>query len=177
MKINITENILKDKEYLDIVLDILYNPEFKKRKSWIHHENCSLYEHSLAVSYISYKIAKRKGWNYQDAAIGGLLHDFYYRPWQEHLDEKVPFFKQHGFVHAKEALENSRIYFPQHLNPRIENIILRHMFPLNIIPPKYKEGWLVTYVDKKLSLNVVIDIKNLPKYLGLIRIINKFKKR
>ena len=37
------------------------------------------------------------------------------------------------------------------MNKRIENSIVRHMFPLNIIPPKYKEGWVITYADKVLS--------------------------
>ena len=176
MKKNITENILNDKEYIDIVLDILYSPEFKKRKTWKHHENCSLYEHSLVVSYLSYKIAKNKGWHYKDAAIGGLLHDFYYKPWQNDK-EKKPFFKKHGFVHAKEALENARKHYPKYLNKRVENIILRHMFPLNIIPPKYKEGWLITYIDKKVSMDIVVNIKALPKYLGLVRFLNKFKRK
>lgn len=177
MKKDITKEVINDKEYMDIVLDILYSPEFKARKKWQHHENCSLYEHCLAVSYLAYKTAKKRGWRYKDAAIGGLLHDFYYQPWQDNLDKKVPFFKQHGFVHAKEALENSRKHFPQYLNPVVENIILRHMFPLNIVPPKYKEGWLITYIDKKVSMDVVINIKALPKYLGLARFFNKFKKK
>ena len=70
------------------------------------------------------------------------------------IKQKSLFFKQHGFVHAGEALENSKKYFPNYLNKRIENIILRHMFPLNIIPPKYKEAWLITMVDKYVSLEV-----------------------
>ena len=64
-------------------------------------------------------------------------------------------FKKHGFVHAKEALENSREYFSDYLNPVIENAIERHMFPLNIIPPKYKIGWLIVLFDKKNSMDFV----------------------
>lgn len=175
MKKNITEEVLSDDEFMDIVTPILENPEFYKRKKWQHHEHSSLYEHSLAVSYLTYKICKKRGWNYKDGAIAGLLHDFYNKPWQENLDEKKPFFKQHGFVHAGEALANSRKYFPQYMNKRIENSIVRHMFPLNIIPPKYKEGLVITYADKVLSLDVLIDVKAWPKYLGLARFTNKVK--
>lgn len=175
-KRDITCEILNDDEFLDIVVPILESKEFQKRKEWKHHENCSLYEHLLAVSYLSYKICKKKNWEYKDAAIGGLLHDFYFKPWQEHLGEKKPFFKQHGFVHAHEAVINSYKFFPDLMNERIENIIERHMFPLNIIPPKYKEGWVVTYADKRLSMDVVINVKAIPKYLGLTRFINKVKK-
>ena len=63
------------------------------------------------------------------------------------------------------------------MNKRIENIIKRHMFPLNIIPPRYKEGWVVTYVDKKVSLDVVLNIRSIPKYLGLSKRINDVKKK
>ena len=61
------------------------------------------------------------------------------------------------------------------MNKRVANIIERHMFPLNIIPPKYKEGWVVTYVDKKVSFGVVLNVKAIPKYLGLSRRIKKIK--
>lgn len=175
-KKDITKEIVSDEEFLYIVDSILSSKEFQKRKEWVHHESCSLYEHLLAVSYLSYRICKKRNWNYRDAAIGGLLHDFYKRPWQEHINEKMPFFKQHGFTHAHEALENAYNFFPDLINERVANIIERHMFPLNIIPPKYKEGWVVTYVDKKLSMDVFINIKALPKYLGIARIMNKVKR-
>ena len=41
------------------------------------------------------------------------------------------------------------------MNKKVENIILRHMFPLNIVPPKYLESWLITLTDKYVSLEVV----------------------
>ena len=176
MKKDITDNILNDKEYLKIVSPILNSPEFKRRKKWMHHEGVSLYEHLLIVSYLSYKICKKYNFHYKDAASGGLLHDFYYRSWQDNLGDKKPFFKQHGFIHAKEAMYNSYKFFPKYMNKRICNIILRHMFPLNIIPPRYKEGWVVTYVDKKVSMEVFVNIKAIPKYLGLSRHLEKMKK-
>ena len=175
-KRDINKEIVKDEKFLEIVAPILGSLEFKKRKEWLHHENCSLYEHCLVVSYLSYRICKKRNWNYRDAAIGGLLHDFYKEPWQEKIHEKKPFFKQHGFVHAHEAMENAYKYFPELMNERVANIIERHMFPLNIKPPKYKEGWVVTYADKRLSMDVVVNIKALPKYLGLARVIHNIKK-
>jgi uncharacterized protein len=62
------------------------------------------------------------------------------------------------------------------MNKRISNIILRHMFPLNIVPPRYIEGWVVTYVDKKVSMDVFVNIKAIPKYLGLWGHMEKVKK-
>lgn len=34
-----------------------------------------------------------------------------------------------------------------------ENIILRHMFPLTVIPPANKEAWLVCMSDKLCAFN------------------------
>lgn len=45
-------------EYLEIVQYILKNDEFKKRIDYNHHENRSVYTHSLLVSFNSYKVAK-----------------------------------------------------------------------------------------------------------------------
>ncbi len=74
-----------------------------------------------------------------------------------------------GFVHAKEALNNSKEVFPHLINNRIEDIILKHMFPLNIRLPKYKETWVTTLMDKKCSLKVLKHPKSLPKYFGFER--------
>ncbi|UKI57134.1 MAG: hypothetical protein L6V81_07045 [Clostridium sp.] len=63
--------------------------------------------------------------------------------------------------------------FPHLMNDRVENIILRHMFPLNITPPKYKEAWVVTLMDKKCSLNVFRHPKEWPKYIGIKRKVKK----
>ncbi len=176
MKKNITKEVLNDCEYMKIVSPILNSFELKKRKKWMHHENVSLYEHLLVVSYLSYKICKKYNLNYKDAALGGLLHDFYCKPWQENLNVKMPFFKQHGFIHAREAMYNAYKFYPTFMNKRIANIIERHMFPLTFVPPKYLEGWIVSYVDKKVSMDVFINVKAIPKYVGLSRHVNRLKK-
>lgn len=153
-------------EYQSYVTEILEHPEFQKRKTYHHHENRSVYTHCLMVSLKSYKIAKKFHLDARSAVIAGLLHDFYYEDWQMSKVKK-PFFQSHGFSHAKEALQNSRKYFPHLLNKKIENSILRHMFPLNPVPPKYLEGWIITNVDKWVSLEVFKTPKELYKYVGL----------
>ena len=153
------------KEYLNIVKNILEHPEFQRRKEYPHHGEITVYDHCLAVSYTAYCIAKKMGLDYESAAIGGLLHDFYDSPWQE-CTEKKKLFEKHGFVHAKEAAKNSWKYFPEYMNEKREDIILRHMFPLNVKPPKYMESWIVTMSDKYVSLEVLKDIKHLHRYVG-----------
>ena len=174
-----------EKEYLDIVQNILDSDEFQKRKKYRHHENESVYEHCIEVSYLAYRIAKKYGCDSYSAAIGGLLQDFYPYPWQFTKEEaelyKIPKkprnpLKQHGFVHAREALENARKFYPEYLNPRVENIIIRHMFPLNLHPPRYIESWIVTFADKYVSARVLKHPKSYYKYLGLESMLKKVKR-
>ena len=75
-------------------------------------------------------------------------------------------FEKHGFVHARQAAENAWKYFPEYMDKKREDIILRHMFPLNIRPPKYIESWIVTMSDKYVSMEVIKDVKHLPRYIG-----------
>ena len=60
---------------------------------------------------------------------------------------KTKFFKQHGFVHGREASINYIKYFPNLSDDIITNSIKYHMFPL-VRPPKYKVGWVITLYDK-----------------------------
>ena len=144
-----------EKEYYEMIKEILESEEFQKRKTYKHHGSITVYDHSLKVSQVAYKISKRfKRMDSKSIAVGGLLHDFYDKPWQE-KKEKTTFLKKHGFVHAHQALVNAEHYFPEYMNEKTRNIIERHMFPLNKIPPKYKEAWLITFVDKWVSLEVL----------------------
>ena len=71
--------------------------------------------------------------------------------------KKKPFFKKHGFTHAKEAAKNYIKYFPELEDIKITNSIERHMFPLNYIPPKYIEGYIITRADKIVSLKELLN--------------------
>ena len=162
------EKNLLELEYEKIVTNILNHPEFQKRKSFKHHGDISVYEHSLKVSKKAYRIAKKLKLDYKSAAIAGLLHDFYEHPWMEDTTKRK-FFEKHGFTHAQNALDNSIKHFKEYLNPAIENAIKRHMFPLNIVPPKYKVGWVVTISDKIVSFEVFKYPKQIIALLGLKR--------
>ena len=157
-----------DSEFIKIINPIVTTEEYKKRKEMMHHENQTVYDHSLKVAYKAYKIAKIFNLNTTNCVIAALLHDFYKKSWISDTTKKK-FFQKHGFTHAKEALENSKKYYKNYLNEKIENAILRHMFPLNIIPPKYKEGWVITLSDKIVSIT---EIKK-PSFILMLLGFNK----
>lgn len=163
-----------EKEFTKIVRKILYSKEFKRRRSFTHHGNITVYDHSVRVAYLSYRISKKLRLDYETASIGGILHDMYYEPWQEKAPIK-PFYKKHGFTHSKQALNNSKKLFPELINKKTEDIIVKHMFPLNIKPPKYPESWVVTISDKIISTKDYLNIYKKKLSLWLFFVISFIK--
>ena len=137
-------SIEKDKDYLEIVDDILNHDKFTKLKKCIHH-GTSRFEHSVRVSYYSYKITKTLGLNYIQTARGGLLHDFF-----ENDDLSLKKQKLSMFFHPYSALKNSKEHFE--VSELEEDIIINHMFPsLPHKIPKHIESWIVSMVDKAIA--------------------------
>ena len=143
-------------EFYKIIEPIIIEKEFQRRKEYPHHINESVYEHVIRVSYDCYKIGKRLGMDYKALTIAGLLHDFYEKPWQ-YSNEKKPFFQKHAFTHAKEAVVNSKKYFGTDIiTPKVESIMITHMFPLNKKIPRNREAWLLTLIDKADSIDFIL---------------------
>lgn len=136
----------QDPQYLSIVRNILDNEEFLKIKS-IEHHGFTRYDHSVKVSYYSYKIAKFLRLDYEGVARGGLLHDFFLSP--NDRTKKDRFISV--FFHPKKAVETAKNNFD--LTPKEEDMIKTHMFPINLAVPKYLESWVVSTVDKAIAIN------------------------
>lgn len=146
-----------DKEYLSIIDNILENNDFQKLKN-IKHHNTTRLNHSLKVSYYSYKIAKSLGLDYRDVARGGLLHDFYEEEISKcnKIKDKVLLF---SIKHPDNAVNNASNNFE--LTEKEINIIKTHMFPVDYKIPEYAESWIVSLVDKILS---IVEFSNKFKY-------------
>lgn len=131
----------QDQDYTRIVNHILENEEFNKIRK-IEHHGVSRFDHSLKVSYYSYKIAKALHLDYIEVARAGLLHDFFMS--DDERTNKERFLST--FVHPKEAVKNASRVFG--ISQREADIIRTHMFPINLSVPKYAESWVVNLVDK-----------------------------
>lgn len=164
-----TENY--DKEFLEIVKDILSLKEFQDTKLIKHHGN-GVYEHCVKTSYMSYKIARLLNADYICAARAGMLHDFFYYDWRspeakekrknhKGIDRLI---KRHGFYHPFEAYENASKYFS--LNKKEHDAIIKHMFPLVPILPMHLESWIVTLSDKIIAIQEI--------YIETIKIVMSF---
>jgi len=137
-------NIKNDNQYIEIVGHILNNDEFNKI-DLIEHHGITRLEHSLKVSYYSYKISKALKLNYCDVARAGLLHDFFLSANDRTDKERL----KDTFTHPKKAAENANDVFG--INDREYDIIVSHMFPFYKSIPKYGESWIVNLTDKVIG--------------------------
>lgn len=135
-------------EFFDIVGDIYDTPEFQSMENYIQHANITRKQHIMSVAYLTYLEAKKKNLNYISATRAAMLHDLFYYDWHVAGDGTH---RLHGYRHAGFALKNAKKLFV--LSQMEEDIILRHMWPLTPTPPKYKEGFIVTFADKYCASN------------------------
>lgn len=138
-------HIENDEKYMLIVDDIINNYHFNKLKK-IEHHGTTRFNHSIRVSYFSYKVSKRLGLDYMATARAGLLHDFFESSQDRTMQDK--FFST--FTHPKKAVENAILEFQ--IDGKQMDIIRSHMFPFNLSVPKYIESWLVSTVDKVVGM-------------------------
>lgn len=139
-----------DMEFNGLIEEIIGNEVYQRLKYYRHHQN-DIYEHSLSVAYLSYRtgvyLNKYIKINISDLTRGALLHDFFLYDWRT---QRPASGKLHAFEHPKEAYLNSEIYFSP-ISKIEKDIILKHMWPLNIIPPRYIETLIVVGVDKYIA--------------------------
>lgn len=134
----------EDREYMECVRDILEHPVFNSMEQYIQHGNTTCRDHCIHVSWKSSLLCRRYGGDWRSAARAGLLHDLFLYDWHTHAKETGKHF--HGITHPRTALINARKYFD--LSKEEEDIILRHMWPLTLIPPRTAAGMAVALADK-----------------------------
>ncbi|MCD8381173.1 MAG: HD domain-containing protein [Lachnospiraceae bacterium] len=117
---------------------------FHMETHYLQHGTVTVYEHSIHVADASLSFVRKLGLHVDEKSLirGALLHDYFLYDWHE----KDLSHRLHGFTHPARALQNAREDYT--LNRVEENIILRHMFPLTMMPPACREGWIVCLVDK-----------------------------
>jgi uncharacterized protein len=134
--------------FLQKINQVLTHPKVLKMDEFIQHGKVTCLQHSIAVAYYSYIAALNLPFriDYHSLIRGAMLHDFFLYDWHD----KNKGFRWHGFKHPKIALNNAQKYFD--LSQKEKDIILRHMWPLTIIPPKYIESIIVSLVDKTVTV-------------------------
>lgn len=145
LALDTSHNIDEKALFFQIIQDITSNETVKQMKNFRQHCDTSCYDHCLHVAYYSYWIAKKLGLDYISTARAAMLHDLFLYDWRKrYRDVELP--GLHAFVHPKIALRNALEIFD--LNVKEQDIIEKHMWPLTITLPKYKESYIVTFMDK-----------------------------
>ncbi len=134
--------------------EILASPNMIKSQEFFQHGTVSVHEHSVKVALCCLKLVEKFNINVDKASLvrGALLHDYFLYDWHNEDDGSH---KWHGFKHAKIAFKNASEEF--NLNDKEKNMILSHMFPLNLVLPKYKESVVLTIADKICALCETAD--------------------
>ena len=135
-----------NEEFQGIIKEFIENKKVQEMRKYPQHFNRSCFAHCYRVSYYCYCITKKLNWDFKSITRAGMLHDFFLYDWRK----PNPYGGLHGFKHGRIACENACELFD--LSEKEKNMIMRHMFPVTLIPPKSKEGLLLTFVDKYCAL-------------------------
>lgn len=149
-KLNWYVSLPSEEEYEECIKDLIVNRDVGSMRNFMQHGDTNTLEHCLNVSYYSYCMCKNLGLDYRAAARGGLLHDFFLYDWHSGKNYKG----LHGLEHPKIALRNAESRFD--LTDKERDIIRKHMWPVTVKLPRYKESFVVMMMDKYCAFEEVV---------------------
>lgn len=118
-------------------------------RAYSHHFGTSVLRHSVNVAYVSLFLADffHVKVDTHQLATGALLHDYYLYDCHDKNELNK---KHHLHRHATIALMAAKEDYC--LTKKEEDIIAKHMFPINLALPKSKESVIVCISDKVCAL-------------------------
>ena len=138
--------------FYELICEIAESEDFCKMQQIRHHVHSTTYEHSLKVAFLCYRYYCRHKSKVElrELIRGALLHDYYL--YDHHSREANGLIGiGHTLTHPKRALANAREAY-RDLTRSEQDAIRRHMFPLTLLPPSTRCGWLVCYYDKVAAI-------------------------
>jgi len=130
--------------------DILRSEEFQSAFGQTHHKCMTVAEHSLGVAVVCLHmsaILHKMHIPVQERSltVAALCHDLGIMGRHEKYKNDFECFGKH----PEDSLEVIRNMIGEdEYDDIIENSVLRHMWPLTPVPPKYHEGVMLTAADK-----------------------------
>ncbi|MEG0441016.1 MAG: HD domain-containing protein [Oscillospiraceae bacterium] len=149
--------------FVRCVSDLLTTEQVQKMRQWRHHFDVTCYDHSIFVSYVAFRLARRWRLDYTAAARAGLLHDLYlYDP-----HDKTAHPGNQCLDHPRFALRNAKSLVE--LTPVEENCIISHMWPLSPRMPKCKLAVVVNLADK---ICATLEVSHIYNVMQVRRVMN-----
>ena len=139
--------IYNDNEFINIIYDLLENETVRKMQNFRQHYKTSCFDHCLIASYYCYIYCKKFNLDYISCSRAAMVHDLFLYDWRKKNGRKG----LHAFTHPKTAYENASKLFD--LNEKETDIILKHMWPVTPAFPKYRESFILTFVDKYCAIH------------------------
>lgn len=152
MKPNIETLIENDKEFQDIINELITNDTVQQMKNYIQHYETTCFDHCYVAAYYCYSICKKYNLDYRSATRAAMLHDLFLYDWRVKNGRKG----LHAFTHGKLACKNASKLFE--LNDKEKDIIIKHMWPVTIAFPKSIEGFILTFVDKYCAVSESLEV-------------------
>lgn len=139
-------NINKEEKWIasfcSEVDDLMNNETIQQMKKYPHHKTISTHFHSVYVAYSCHKIAKKLGIDSRELTRAAMMHDLYLYDWHTEKHEEL-----HAWYHPKMAVVNAE-KFVEPLSEKQKDMMLSHMWPLHLAPPKSLDGFILTFCDK-----------------------------
>lgn len=142
------QKIYADKYFISIISDMIENNTVKQMNDFKQHYETTCFEHCLVASYYCYLLCKKFNLDYISCSRAAMVHDLFLYDWRKRQNGRKGL---HAFTHPQTAYDNASKLFD--LNEKEKDIIVKHMWPVTLALPKYKESYILTLVDKYCALN------------------------
>lgn len=142
------QKIYADKYFISIISDMIENNTVKQMNDFKQHYETTCFEHCLVASYYCYLLCKKFNLDYISCSRAAMVHDLFLYDWRKRQNGRKGL---HAFTHPQTAYDNASKLF--YLNEKEKDIIVKHMWPVTLALPKYKESYILTLVDKYCALN------------------------
>lgn len=150
-RINLNDDNDYSLEFNKCIEDLVDLPDILQLDKFYQHINTSRLQHSINVAYYSFVVCKKLNLDYRSAARAGLLHDLFLYDWRTNKQPEGYHAKAHPIVALKNAKKNTT------LNEIEADAIVNHMWPLTPTLPKFKESYIVSFVDKYCACCEISD--------------------
>ncbi len=148
----ILKEIYSNPDFMEIVRDLVQHETVLQMKQFRQHYRTTCFDHCIVASYYCYLICRKHGWDYVSCARAAMLHDLFLYDWRKRENGRKVL---HALTHPRTAYENACKI--TELNDRETDIILKHMWPVTLSFPKYKESYVLTLVDKFCAMSEVFE--------------------
>ena len=136
------QKIYADNYFISIISDMIENNTVKQMNDFKQHYETTCFEHCLVASYYCYLLCKKFNLDYISCSRAAMVHDLFLYDWRKRQNGRKGL---HAFTHPQTAYDNASKLFD--LNEKEKDIIVKHMWPVTLALPKYKESYILTLVD------------------------------